>query len=162
MFPALVSGLPRPDPPGLLPPPVCLLTVAHARRSASFFETPRFSYPSSMWSAIRSCLFVYFDLSPRPMSQLRLRSLAWRAKCGPGSFVFRDSLHGPQAVVRCLTDAERRSILNHMVYHQTPLDATFAALAHPVRREILSRLASGAKTVGELAARFDMSLPAAS
>jgi DNA-binding transcriptional ArsR family regulator len=49
-----------------------------------------------------------------------------------------------------------------MVYHQTRLDATFAALAHPVRREILSRLASGAKTVGELAARFDMSLPAAS
>jgi DNA-binding transcriptional ArsR family regulator len=49
-----------------------------------------------------------------------------------------------------------------MVYHQSRLDATFAALAHPVRREILSRLATGEKTVGELAARFDMSLPAAS
>src|SRR5687767_7869547 len=49
-----------------------------------------------------------------------------------------------------------------MVYHQPRLDATFAALAHPARREILTRLATGDKTVGELAARFDMSLPAAS
>src|SRR5687767_15212232 len=49
-----------------------------------------------------------------------------------------------------------------MVYHQPRLDATFAALAHPVRREILTRLATGDKTIGELAARFDMSLPAAS
>jgi DNA-binding transcriptional ArsR family regulator len=85
MLRALVSGFPRPDPPGLLPPPVCLLTVA-----------------------------------------------------------------------------VRPAILNHMVYHQTRLDATFAALAHSVRREILARLATGEKTVGELAARFDMSLPAAS
>jgi hypothetical protein len=35
--------LPRPDPPGFLPPPSSLLTVAHARASASFFGTPRFS-----------------------------------------------------------------------------------------------------------------------
>jgi DNA-binding transcriptional ArsR family regulator len=49
-----------------------------------------------------------------------------------------------------------------MVYHQPRLDATFAALAHPVRREILTRLTTGDKTVGELAARFEMSLPAAS
>ena len=34
--------LPRPEPL-FLPPPVSLFTVAHARRSASFFEVPRFS-----------------------------------------------------------------------------------------------------------------------
>jgi hypothetical protein len=34
--------LPRPEPL-FLPPPVSLFTVAQARRSASFFETPRFS-----------------------------------------------------------------------------------------------------------------------
>jgi len=36
----LVSGTPRPEPL-LLPPPVSLLTVAQARRSASFLPTPR-------------------------------------------------------------------------------------------------------------------------
>ena len=39
------------------------------------------------------------------------------------------------------------------------LDAAFAALADPTRRAILSRLARGDATVGELAAPFDMSLP---
>src|SRR5215213_340296 len=38
----LVSGTPRPEP-RLLPPPVSLFTVAHARRSASFLPTPRSS-----------------------------------------------------------------------------------------------------------------------
>ncbi|HEY0994715.1 MAG TPA: metalloregulator ArsR/SmtB family transcription factor, partial [Gemmatimonadaceae bacterium] len=42
------------------------------------------------------------------------------------------------------------------------LDATFSALADPTRRAILSRLARGEATVGELAAPFDMSLPAVS
>lgn len=42
------------------------------------------------------------------------------------------------------------------------LDATFAALADPTRRAILTRLASGEATVMELAAPFDMSLPAIS
>ena len=42
------------------------------------------------------------------------------------------------------------------------LDATFAALAHPARRAILERLAEGEATVNELAAPFDMSLPAIS
>ena len=42
------------------------------------------------------------------------------------------------------------------------LDATFAALAHPVRREILARLAEKDATVNELAEPFDMSLPAVS
>jgi DNA-binding transcriptional ArsR family regulator len=43
-----------------------------------------------------------------------------------------------------------------------PLSATFAALADPTRRAILARLASGACSVTELAAPFDMSLPAVS
>lgn len=42
------------------------------------------------------------------------------------------------------------------------LDATFAALAHPTRRAILARLAEGQATVNQLAAPFDMSLPAIS
>jgi DNA-binding transcriptional ArsR family regulator len=42
------------------------------------------------------------------------------------------------------------------------LDATFAALADPTRRAILSRLAQGEATVQELAAPFAMSLPAVS
>ena len=42
------------------------------------------------------------------------------------------------------------------------LDRTFAALADPTRRAILATLASGAATVTELAAPFDISLPAVS
>jgi DNA-binding transcriptional ArsR family regulator len=42
------------------------------------------------------------------------------------------------------------------------LDATFAALADPTRRAILARLAAGEATVGELAAPFDISMPAIS
>jgi DNA-binding transcriptional ArsR family regulator len=42
------------------------------------------------------------------------------------------------------------------------LDATFAALADPTRRAIVSRLAAGEATVLELAAPFDVSLPAIS
>jgi DNA-binding transcriptional ArsR family regulator len=42
------------------------------------------------------------------------------------------------------------------------LDATFAALADPTRRAILSRLASGQATVMELAEPFEMSQPAIS
>jgi len=42
------------------------------------------------------------------------------------------------------------------------LDRTFAALADPTRRAILSRLASGTATVTELAEPFDMTLPAVS
>ena len=43
-----------------------------------------------------------------------------------------------------------------------PLSATFAALADPTRRAILSRLASGEVTVTQLAEPFRMSLPAIS
>lgn len=42
------------------------------------------------------------------------------------------------------------------------LDLTFGALADPTRREILSRLAVGDATVGELAAPFEISRPAIS
>ena len=42
------------------------------------------------------------------------------------------------------------------------LDATFAALADPTRRAILTRLASGEASVAELARPFDMSQPAIS
>jgi DNA-binding transcriptional ArsR family regulator len=42
------------------------------------------------------------------------------------------------------------------------LDATFAALADPTRRAILSRLASGQASVTELAEPFAMSQPAIS
>jgi DNA-binding transcriptional ArsR family regulator len=42
------------------------------------------------------------------------------------------------------------------------LDLTFAALADPTRRSILTRLAEGDATVNELAEPFAMSLPAVS
>lgn len=42
------------------------------------------------------------------------------------------------------------------------LNTTFAALADPTRRAILARLASGEASVTELAAPFEMSLPAIS
>ena len=42
------------------------------------------------------------------------------------------------------------------------LDATFSALSDPVRRAMLARLAQGEASVSELAAPFNMSLPAVS
>ncbi|MEZ5217999.1 MAG: metalloregulator ArsR/SmtB family transcription factor [Ilumatobacteraceae bacterium] len=42
------------------------------------------------------------------------------------------------------------------------LDETFAALANSTRRAILARLVAGEATVNELAAPFDMTLPAIS
>jgi len=42
------------------------------------------------------------------------------------------------------------------------LSTTYAALADPTRRAILTRLATGEATVGELAEPFAMSLPAVS
>ncbi len=53
-------------------------------------------------------------------------------------------------------------LFNHMVKHNTQLDLTFSALADPTRRAILSRLAKGDVSVGELAQPFEMSLPAVS
>lgn len=43
-----------------------------------------------------------------------------------------------------------------------PLSVTLAALADPTRRAILARLADGQATVNEIAAPFDISLPAVS
>ena len=43
-----------------------------------------------------------------------------------------------------------------------PLSVTLSALADPTRRAILARLSQGEATVGELAAPFDISLPAVS
>jgi len=49
-----------------------------------------------------------------------------------------------------------------IVVENGQLDATFAALADTTRRAILAKLAHGEATVNELAAPFDMSLPAIS
>ena len=55
------------------------------------------------------------------------------------------------------------TIFNQMVkYSDDPLSTTFAALADSTRRAILVRLADGGATVGEIAAPFEMSLPAVS
>ena len=49
-------------------------------------------------------------------------------------------------------------------YTNTPpnLDAIFAALSDPTRRDILSRLSKGQATVNEIAAPFEISQPAVS
>lgn len=46
--------------------------------------------------------------------------------------------------------------------HAPNLDAIFSALAHPARREILTRLSSGEVPVQELSEPFNMSQPAIS
>ena len=45
---------------------------------------------------------------------------------------------------------------------EAQLDETFAALANPTRRAILARLAGGEASVNDLAAPFDLTLPAIS
>jgi DNA-binding transcriptional ArsR family regulator len=49
-----------------------------------------------------------------------------------------------------------------MVTNSGHLDRTFGALADPIRRAILARLADGDATVGELAGPFEVSRPAIS
>ena len=49
-----------------------------------------------------------------------------------------------------------------MTQQTDQLSAIFAALADPTRRAIVARLSEGEATVGELAAPFDLSLPAVS
>ena len=49
-----------------------------------------------------------------------------------------------------------------MVEQVAEMDAVFQALSHAARRDMLGRLAGGERTIGELAAPFDMSLAAAS
>lgn len=52
---------------------------------------------------------------------------------------------------------------NQMVKERAvDLDAVFAALAHPIRRAMLERLAEGDCSVGDLAEPHDVSLPAIS
>ena len=54
-------------------------------------------------------------------------------------------------------------IFNHMVELETPqLDIVFRALGDPTRRRMLRELASGERTVGQLAEPFAISLAAAS
>lgn len=54
-------------------------------------------------------------------------------------------------------------IFNHMVNYETEtLNATFAALADPTRRAILTRLSQGQLSVTALAEPFQVSLPAIS
>lgn len=56
-----------------------------------------------------------------------------------------------------------RRIFNHMVdKYSRDLDAVFRALADPTRRAMLRELAAGPRTVGELAAPFEISLAGAS
>jgi DNA-binding transcriptional ArsR family regulator len=47
-------------------------------------------------------------------------------------------------------------------YDDTALDRVFSALADPTRRAILAQLSSGDVSVSELAAPFEMTLPAVS
>ena len=51
---------------------------------------------------------------------------------------------------------------SYAITRSNRLNATFAALADPTRRAILSRLASGEASVNELAKPFKMSQPAVS
>ena len=53
-------------------------------------------------------------------------------------------------------------ILNHMVDNNSQLDDLFRALADPTRRAMLRDLAAGPRTVGELAAPFEITLAGAS
>lgn len=53
-------------------------------------------------------------------------------------------------------------IVNLMVYQTPDIGTVFKALGHPARRSILDRLRGGERPIGELAAPFEMSLPAVS
>lgn len=49
-----------------------------------------------------------------------------------------------------------------MIEYPSPLDGVFHALCDPTRRQMLAALAQGERSVGELAAPFEISLAAAS
>src|SRR5205823_5988323 len=64
-----------------------------------------------------------------------------------------------------LPQGTKFAMVNQMVkykYHSATLDATFAALADPTRRQLLRQLAKGDQRVTQLAKPFSMSLPAVS
>ena len=52
--------------------------------------------------------------------------------------------------------------MRHVAIHMPKLDAAFSALADPMRRALLARLALGETTVMELAEPFEMTQPAIS
>ena len=53
-------------------------------------------------------------------------------------------------------------VFNPMVEHAEQLNRVFAALADPTRRDIVTRLAVGDATVGELAEPYDVTVQAVS
>jgi len=61
-----------------------------------------------------------------------------------------------------LTNSGRRRIFNHMIEYRPELDGVFHALSDPTRRAMLHALAARERSVGELAAPFDITLAAAS
>jgi DNA-binding transcriptional ArsR family regulator len=61
-----------------------------------------------------------------------------------------------------LTVSLINGLAKHAVQTSDRLSSTFSALADPTRRAILARLSRGETSVKELAAPFDMSLPAVS
>ena len=75
----------------------------------------------------------------------------------------RDRLRSRKSHKKCLHIATTLLIVNQMVkYSSRTLDRTFAALADPTRRQILSHLARGDRRVTDLARPHAMSLPAVS
>jgi DNA-binding transcriptional ArsR family regulator len=69
---------------------------------------------------------------------------------------------GRQISTKWLTIARIAFTLNHMVENPAALDEVFHALASEPRRRMLGALAEGERTVGDLAAPFEMSLAAVS
>src|SRR4051812_46296185 len=69
---------------------------------------------------------------------------------------------GSQIVYRMVDNRRVRRIFNHMVDKSSRLDAVFGALSDPTRRAMLRDLANRPRTIGELAAPFDISLAGAS
>jgi DNA-binding transcriptional ArsR family regulator len=55
-----------------------------------------------------------------------------------------------------------RDKLNQLVEYPRSLDATYHAISHPVRRQVLERLSSGAARISDLAAERDISFAAVS
>lgn len=70
---------------------------------------------------------------------------------------------GPPLTLKQILNYRPRLTIKQMLTQQAvDLDAVLAAIAHPTRRAIIERLTTGECTVGELAAPFDVSLPAIS
>jgi DNA-binding transcriptional ArsR family regulator len=77
--------------------------------------------------------------------------------------LLRASCRRGGCAITTLTRRRLSTIFNQMVkYYDPALDLTFSALGDSTRRAILARLALGDASVGELAAPFEMSLPAVS